>query len=176
MKRRADMKLTRLTAICVACAFLMTGACAAAETKPGKKLVGYGRKVTFDYVLTVDGKEFDSSKASGQVTYKQGDGTIIPGLSKQLQGLAVGDEKSITVNPKDAYGQPDPKGIREVPLSAIPKEVELKAGTILQGKDPDGRKYPVRIVEVKKDTVVVDHNHPLAGKTLDFKVKIVAIE
>lgn len=170
------MNLVRLTAICAACAFLITGVCAAAELKPAKKLVGYGRKVTFDYVLTVDGKEYDSSKLSGKVTYKQGDGTIIPGLVKQLQGLAVGDEKSITVESKDAYGQPDPKGIREVPLSAMPGGIELKPGTIIQGKNPDGRTFLVRIVEVKKDKVVVDHNHPLAGKKLDFKVKIVSIE
>jgi FKBP-type peptidyl-prolyl cis-trans isomerase SlyD len=172
------MNLTRLTAICVTCVFLMTmtGASAAAEVKSSKKVVGYGRKVTFDYVLTVDGKEFDSSKTSGQVTYKQGDGTIIPGLAKQLQGLAAGDEKSITVKSEDAYGKVDPKGIREAPLSAMSNGIELKSGTILQGKNPDGRTFPVKIVEVRKDTVVVDHNHPLAGKTLDFKVKIVAVE
>ena len=170
------MNLTRLTVICVTCIFLMTGACAAAEAKSGKKLVGYGRKVTFDYVLTVDGKEFDSSKASGQVTYKQGDGTIIPGLVKQMQGLAAGEEKSIVVKPEEGYGKADPKDMKEVPLSAMPGGIELKSGTILQGKNPDGRTFPVRIVEVKKDTVVLDHNHPLAGKTLDFKVKIVAIE
>ena len=170
------MNLTRLTTICVTCIFLMTGVGLAAEAKSSKKLVGYGRKVKFDYVLTVDGKEFDSSRASGQVTYKQGDGTIIPGLAKQMQGLAAGEEKSITVKPEEAYGKANPDSIREVPLSAMPRDVELKAGTMLQGKNPDGRKFPVRIVEVKKDTVVVDHNHPLAGKTLDFKVKIVAVE
>ena len=135
-----------------------------------------GSKVAFDYTLTVDGQIADSSKTRGPLEYTQGDGKLIPGLTKQMEGMKAGDEKIITVKPEEGYGNPNPAAIKEVPSSTMPKGMELKAGMILQGNDKSGRTFPVRIIEIKKDTVVIDLNHPLAGKTLVFNVKIVSVK
>lgn len=135
-----------------------------------------GSKVTFDYTLTVDGKVVDTSDGKAPLEYTQGDGKLIPGLTKQMEGMKAGDEKTITVKPEEAYGNSDPKAFKEYPLSMLPKEMKPQVGMILQGSDAQGRTFPSRIAEVKKDTVVMDFNHPLAGKTLSFKVKIVSVK
>jgi FKBP-type peptidyl-prolyl cis-trans isomerase SlyD len=152
--------------------FLITGICQA----KGAKMVHEGSKVAFDYTLTVDNTVIDSSKGKEPIQYTQGQGQLIPGLEKNLTGLAVGEEKVITVSPEDAYGQVDPQAVREISRKVLPQEVEPKPGMILALKGPQGQSVPVRIAEVKDDTVVLDLNHPLAGKTLTFDVKIVSVE
>lgn len=134
-----------------------------------------GSKVAFDYTLTADGKVVDSSDKRGPLEYTQGDGRLIPGLTKQLEGMKVGEEKTIVVNPEEAYGNPRPEGIREIPFTAVPKNLKLEPGLMLQMQDANGQVFPAKVVEVKKDSVVIDMNHPLAGKTLTFKVKIVSV-
>ena len=134
-----------------------------------------GSKVAFDYVLTVENKVVDSSQAKGPLEYTQGDVKLIPGLTKQLEGMKVGDEKIVEVKPEEAYGNPDPAGIKEIPLSSIPADIKPEVGLILQMQDQSGQSFPAKITEIKKDSIVIDLNHPLAGKTLTFKVKIVSI-
>ena len=134
-----------------------------------------GRKVSFDYTLTVDDKIMDSSQGKSPLEYTHGEGKIILGLAKQLRGLRAGDKKTITVSPKEAYGAVNPDAFKEVPRSSLPKDLEPKVGMLLQTKNPDGQLFPVTITEVKENTVVMDFNHPLAGKTLLFQVKIVSI-
>lgn len=167
------MKLLRILVIGAFFAGAISGISSAAEKKIA---VQKGKKITFDYTLTVDGQLVDSSKAQGPVKCTQGDGSLIRGLAKQLEGMRLGEEKDITVGPGEAYGHHMRNAQMEVPISKMPKGVELKPGTFLQGKDSSGKVFPVKVVEVKKDTVIVDHNHPLAGKTLNFHVKILAIE
>lgn len=135
-----------------------------------------GSKVAFDYTLTVDGKVVDSSEGKGPLEYTQGEGKLIPGLTKQLAGMCVGDEKTVTVLPQEAYGPSNPAAFREVPVSSLPKDAKPQIGMMLQATSDNGRAFPVRIAEIKKDTVVMDFNHPLAGKTLTFKVKIVSVK
>ena len=134
-----------------------------------------GSKVAFDYVLTVESKVVDSSQTKGPLEYTQGEGTLIPGLTKQLEGMKKGDEKTIEVKPEEAYGNPDPAGIREIPLSSIPANIKPEVGLILEMQDESGQAFPTKITEIKKDSIVIDLNHPLAGKTLTFKVKIVSV-
>ena len=90
--------------------------------------------------------------------------------------MHVGEEKLVNVGPKDAYGEPDPKAFKEFPKTTLPKNVEPKVGMVLQAKAPDGESFPAAISEVKGDTVVLDFNHPLAGKDLKFQVKVLKIE
>ncbi|MFH1189596.1 MAG: peptidylprolyl isomerase [Candidatus Omnitrophota bacterium] len=134
-----------------------------------------GSKVSFDYVLTADNKVVDSSQVRGPLEYTQGDGKLIPGLTKELEGMKVGDEKTVQVKPEEAYGNPDPAGIREMPLSSIPADIKPEVGAVLRMQDQNGQSFPARITEIKKDSIVVDLNHPLAGKALTFKVKIVSV-
>ena len=133
-------------------------------------------QVTFDYVLTVDGKVIDSSKNRGPLEYTQGDRKLIPGLTRQLEGMKAGEEKTIEVKPEEGYGYPLQAAFKEVPLSSLPKGTKPAVGMVLQGTGKDGRTFPARIVEVKKNTMIVDINHPLAGKTLLFNIKIVSVK
>lgn len=135
-----------------------------------------GSVVSFDYTLTVDGKVIDSSKDRGPLQYTQGDGKMIPGLVRQVEGMKAGDERDIEVKPEEGYGNPVPAAFKEAPISSLPKGVKPVVGMALQGKDANGKLFPARIVEVKKDTFVVDINHPLAGKTLFFHIKIVSVK
>jgi FKBP-type peptidyl-prolyl cis-trans isomerase SlyD len=152
--------------------------CAAvvAQVSAAPMTIQNGSKVAFEYTLTVDGKVIDSSEGKAPLEYTQGEGKMLPGLARQLEGLKVGDEKNIEVKPEEAYGSPDPAALKEVPITKLPPEIKPEVGMILQGQDKEGRSFPARIAEVKKDSVVMDLNHPLAGKTLFFKVKIVSVK
>jgi FKBP-type peptidyl-prolyl cis-trans isomerase SlyD len=137
-------------------------------------MIQEGKQVSFDYTLTVEDKIVDTSKEKGPLKYTHGKGEIIPGLEKNLEGLKVGDEKLVIVPPEEAYGQLDPRAFREVEKSSLPQDI--KVGMNLQAQSADGQVFVVKIAEIKNDMVVVDFNHPLAGKTLKFDVKIVSIE
>lgn len=134
-----------------------------------------GMSVKIDYTLTVDGAVVDSSEGRGPLSYKPGQGEIIPGLEKQLAGLHVGDTKDVTVQPDEGYGALDPKAFVEVAKDQLPAGLTPEVGTFLRGMSPDGRSFRARIHQIGQDTVTLDLNHPLAGKTLHFNVKVVEI-
>ena len=150
----------------------MTGVSAWADDP----VIGTGKQVTMDYTLTVNNEEIETSKGKTPLVFVYGSKNIIPGLEAALNGMHVGEEKLVTVNPKDAYGEPDPKAFKEFPKSTLPKGVEPKVGMVLQAQAPDGESFPAAISEIKSDTVVLDFNHPLAGKTLKFQIKVLKIE
>lgn len=142
----------------------------------GKKRIENGSRVSVEYTLS-DGKGevLESNKGKAPLEYTQGEGQIIPGLEKELTGLAVGDEKKVQIKPEEAYGPADPAAFREMPRENLPPE-GLKVGTQLMVKTAEGQSFAVRVHEVKDKTVVLDMNHPLAGKTLSFDIKILDIE
>ncbi len=88
--------------------------------------------------------------------------------------MAVGEKKNVTVPPAEAYGSVDPKAFQEVDRKMVPADAQ-KVGTQLEGKTTDGKTVYPRISEVKKETIVLDFNHPLAGKTLHFDVKVLDV-
>jgi FKBP-type peptidyl-prolyl cis-trans isomerase 2 len=135
-----------------------------------------GTKVKFDYTLTVDDETVDSSKERGPLEYTHGEGKIIPGLANELEGLKQGDEKEITLPPEKAYGKVNKDAVREFPKSSLPQDQEPKVGMLLQVQTQNGQVIPAKIAEVKEDTIVLDLNHPLAGKTLNFDIKILSVE
>lgn len=139
-------------------------------------MIEKGSVVSFEYTLSDDnGEVIESNKGKGPITYTHGQREIIPGLEKGLSGMEVDEEKNIRVQPEEAYGPVDPKGIKEVPKTDIPAE-GLKVGTALSARDPKGEDHIIRVRDVKTETVVLDFNHPLAGKTLNFNIKVLGIQ
>jgi len=132
--------------------------------------------VALDYRLTLDsGEEVDRSAEDQPLAFITGSGHIIPGLERQIMGMAVGDKSRITVAPEDAYGLANPELIADVPRRQFPAEMEIKPGMMFHSQGPDGI-MSANVKEIKdENTVVVDLNHPLAGKTLHFDVNIVEV-
>ncbi len=142
----------------------------------GPDVVSTGSVVSFEYTLTdQSGAVLDSSTGKPPMTYTQGNGQIIRGLESQIVGMKLNEEKKITVKPEDAYGPVNPQAFQEVPKDKLPPDA-LKVGTILMANGPQVQGLPVRVHEIRENTVIVDLNHPLAGKTLIFDVKIVDIK
>lgn len=145
------------------------------ETPAAAASVGDNMTVQFEYTLTVGQQIVDSSQGKGPMNYVHGRGEIIPGLEREMSGMRAGDSKEITVKPQDAYGQASPAALLEVPRTQLPQGTEPQVGMILSGRDPQGHAFQARISEIKEKSVMLDMNHPLAGKTLHFKVKVLDV-
>ena len=117
----------------------------------------------------------DSNVGSAPLNFIHGKAQIVPGLEKELTGMKKGDTKHVVVKPEEGYGKIRDDAIREVPIEKIPKESH-KAGAQIQGRTATGRVIQLTVKEVKDKTIVLDYNHPLAGKTLYFDVKIVDVQ
>lgn len=148
----------------------------ATDAKSAPAHVASGKKVSIEYTLMLDdGTKADSNVGGEPLVYEQGASQILPALETALAGLAVNDTKKITLTPKDGYGDVDPKAVKEVPLEEIP-EAARKVDAVLIGVDADGNQRPVRVQKVGEKTAMLDLNHPLAGRTLTFDVKVLKIE
>ena len=169
----------KLTTWVVAAAMLLSAtiqSVRAAEKTKNDNVVKDGMLVSMEYTLKgTDGKVIDSSKGREPLKYVHGQKMMIPGLEKELTGMKVGGEKNVTVKPENAYGPVNPNAFQEIPKEKIPPNA-LKVGAVLQGQDDQGRPMLARVKEIKEKTVVIDLNHPMAGKTLVFNVKIVDIQ
>jgi FKBP-type peptidyl-prolyl cis-trans isomerase SlyD len=142
----------------------------------GDKLeVQDGQVVAMDYTLHVDGEILDSSEGHGPLEFLQGSGNIIPGLERELYGLSIGESKQVVVAPVDGYGEIDPNALVYVPRSQFPANIPMEAGTDIQVHDQQGHEMMARIDHVEADSIRLDFNHPLAGKELQFNVKIVSL-
>jgi FKBP-type peptidyl-prolyl cis-trans isomerase SlyD len=149
---------------------------AAAEQAKNDRVVKNGMLVSFDYTLkSPDGKLIETSKGREPLKYIHGQKMMIPGLEKELTGMKVGAEKHVTVKPEDGYGKINPGAVQEVPKEKIPPNA-LKVGAVLAAKSPEGMVVPMTVREIKEKTVVMDLNHPMAGKTLVFDIKVVDIQ
>ncbi len=135
-----------------------------------------GKNVSIHYTLKVDGELVDTSRERDPLKYVHGEGQIIPGLSRELEGLHPGEKKSVSISPEDGYGAVAAEAFQEVPKDRLPKDMEPEIGMTLQATTPDGQQQLLRITEVKDSSIIVDMNHPLAGKTLEFDVEVVAVE
>lgn len=135
-----------------------------------------GDTVRIHYTGTLtDGSEFDSSAGRDPLEFTIGGGQIIPGLDREIAGMAVGERKTVTVVADEAYGQHRPEAMQEVPRSRLPAEIDLTVGNRLQAVTQDGQQMVVTIAAVTEDTVTMDANHPLAGQDLVFEVELVEI-
>jgi len=169
----------RVMALAVGLAVLGSAAPAllrSAEKAKDDKVVKDGSVVSLQYSLSEeDGKLIESNKGKDPLKYTHGRQQIVPGLEKELTGMKVGGEKKVKVKPEEAYGPIDSKAFQELPKEQIPPN-GLKVGAILAAQGPEGQTIPLRIHEIKEKTVVVDLNHPMAGKTLLFDVKVLDIQ
>lgn len=122
-----------------------------------------------------DGTQFDSSSGREPLEFKVGGGQIIPGLDRQIEGMAVGESGTLTIPADEAYGPRDENQIQTVSRTAIPPEIELSLGTNLQATTQDGGQIALTVVDLTEEEVTVDANHPLAGQDLIFDVEVVEI-
>lgn len=135
------------------------------------------KKVKIDYVLIVDGKITDTSKKSGPFEYIHGCGNIIKGLEKQIEGLRVGDKRAITVLAAEAYGPVNPKAFEKISKATlVAKNINPQIGQPLKGRDKKGNEFPVTISDIQDETVIVNCNHPFAGKDLRFDITVLDIQ
>ncbi len=132
-----------------------------------------GSVVGIDYKLHLgDGVVVDASEPNEPLTYLHGEGQIVPGLEQAIEGMHVGDSKKVVVSPGEGYGEHDPRGLQEVPLTAFPQGFAPQKGMQLTAEGPNGEVVPFTVREVKPQSVVIDLNHPLAGQTLHFDVTV----
>lgn len=141
-----------------------------ADLKVEKDLV-----ISMDYELKVENSIIDYSEEGDPIVFLQGHGNIIPGLEKAIQGMKIGDSKEVFVKAADGYGEFDPENFTEVPRTEFPEEIPLEIGTEIGVNDENGEELSAYIEEVDVDKITLNFNHPLAGKDLEFKVKIVGI-
>lgn len=145
---------------------------AAGRPATARPVIARGSKVDIEYTLTLDdGSTVQSNVGGKPLSYVAGEGQIIPGLEAALDGKAARARVKVRIPAEQAYGLTDPKKMQEVPLDKIPEDAR-KAGTLLSAQGFDG---PIRVAEVRPDVVVLDFNHPLAGKALTFDVLVLSI-
>lgn len=131
--------------------------------------------VTLDYELKDDaGELLDASEGEGgePIRYVHGYGMLVPGLEAALVGLHPGDERQIVVPAEAGYGERDESLVLEIDRSEFPDPKAIEAGDEFLAESPDGDEVTMNVVEVKDDVVIVDANHPLAGMTLHYQVKV----
>ena len=134
-----------------------------------------GHVVSMEYTLKVDGEIADSSEGREPLEFVHGAGNIIPGLEREMTGMEVGESKDVVVAAPDAYGEEDEKAFMDVPRDQFPEEVPMKVGTELQVQNQAGQPMYARIDMVGDKSVRLDFNHPLAGKELNFSVRVVGL-
>lgn len=131
--------------------------------------------VSIDYTLTdSEGEILDQSEPGSPLVYLHGADNIIPGLEAALTGKSKGDALKVEVAPEDGYGEYDESLVAEVERDRFPGADTVQAGDEFQAQTPDGPRL-VTVIEVEDDMITIDANHPLAGETLHFDVKIVDI-
>lgn len=137
-------------------------------------MIKEGSKVTLHYTLTVDGEVVDSSQGKDPFSYQHGEHEIVPGLEEELEGLKVGEKKAISVPPEKGYGNANPDAVQKVPKAAFQGGGELAVGEMVLGQ-AGGHEFQARIIAMDDEEVTLDLNHPMAGKTLEFQVEVVAV-
>ena len=133
-----------------------------------------GMSVTLHFSLVLeDGHIIDSNFESEPATFSVGDGNLLPGFESTLIGLVNGDEREFTIPPEQAFGQHNPQNVQAVERGNFDQE-ELELGAVFSFQNGDGE-LPGVIVDVDDNEVMIDFNHPLAGKNIIFQVKIIDI-
>jgi peptidylprolyl isomerase len=136
-----------------------------------------GTQVSVHYKGTLnDGSVFDESRPEQPLQFTVGGGQVIPGFDKAVEGMTVGDSKTITLEADQAYGQHRDDLVMKVDRERVPKELDLEVGQRYQMEKESGEKFKVTVTEVTDSAVTLDANHPLAGKDLTFEIKLVDVQ
>ena len=123
-----------------------------------------------------DGQVFDSSLEREPLEFTMGQGQLIPGFEKGLLEMKVNEKKTINIPSEEAYGEPRQELIQEVDKNQLPEEIKPEVGMGLVSKSPEGHEMNLVVAEVKENSIVVDGNHPLAGKDLTFDLEVIEIK
>jgi len=135
-----------------------------------------GDTVRIHYTGTLDdGTQFDSSAGREPLEFAIGGGQVIPGFDSAVDGMAVGENKTVTIPPDEAYGQRHDQLVQQVSRSALPDDMEPAVGLQLQSQSPDGQIMNLVVTEVADESITVDANHPLSGHALTFAIELVEI-
>ena len=139
-----------------------------------------GNKISVEYEGRLEnGEVFDSSSHgdhSHPLEFEVGSGQVIKGFDNAVVGMKLNEEKEIKISPEEAYGQSDSKLTQEIPRKSLPKNQDPKEDMMLNLQTQEGHKLQAKITKVTKDKITIDMNHPLAGQTLIFKIKIIDIQ
>jgi FKBP-type peptidyl-prolyl cis-trans isomerase SlyD len=131
--------------------------------------------VAIHYTLTNDkGETLDSSAGGDPLAYIQGQGNLIPGLERELEGKKAGDKLSVKIAPADGYGEYDKNLVQKVPRRSLKGIGNIQVGMRLQAQSDQGVRA-VTVTHVQGDMVTLDGNHPLAGENLNFEVEIIEV-
>ena len=136
-----------------------------------------GQNVNVHYRgILADGTEFDNSRARGQeLNFDIGSGRMIGGFNDAIIGMSVGETKSVTINPENAYGYRNEEAVQQVPRTAFGEDFQFEIGGTVQGNGPMGP-FLAKILQVSDTEVMLDMNHPLAGETLTFEIELVSAD
>lgn len=133
-----------------------------------------GDKVKIHYTGTLnDGTVFDSSEGREPLEFTIGNNQVIPGFENGVREMKLNEEKTIRIRPEDAYGQKNDKLVMKMQRDKFPKDIETGGRLLLKG--PNGEQIPAHISDISEDSVTIDLNHPLAGKELNFRLRLVSI-
>lgn len=135
-----------------------------------------GNTIKVEYTGSFEnGEVFDASEKHGQpLEFQAGEGMVVPGFDNAVLGMELNEEKTVTLQPEEAYGQPNPEAIQKVPKANFP--AEAKEGMMIGVPLPNGQQIPAKITKITDEEVTIDMNSPMAGKTLIFKIKVIKIE
>jgi peptidylprolyl isomerase len=136
-----------------------------------------GDKVKVSYTGTLtDGTVFDKSKDNTPLEFIVGNGQVIPGFDRAIQGMQINEEKKITIKAEDAFGKREETLTKQFPRTFFPEDFKPEKGMTVGLKGNDGQSIPARITEITEESITIDLNHPLAGEDLTFDIKVVGIE
>tara|TARA_R110002124_G_scaffold107574_2_gene260057 strand:+ start:935 stop:1363 length:429 start_codon:yes stop_codon:yes gene_type:complete len=136
---------------------------------------GHSVKVHYKGTLN-DGTEFDNSRARGKtLDFEVGSPRLIAGFNKAVIGMTEGETKSVTLEAEAAYGPIDPNAFQDVPRTQFGEDFKFEVGGMIKGNGPQGP-FLAKIHEIQDDNIILDFNHPLAGKDLSFEIELVEVE
>ncbi|MFN8289782.1 MAG: peptidylprolyl isomerase [Chitinophagaceae bacterium] len=139
------------------------------QVKKGDKV-----KVHYHGKLT-SGETFDSSAGRDPLEFEVGGGMVIKGFDDGVTGMSIGEKKTITIPYNEAYGPRNPEMVIEMPKERFPENMEIEVGMPLMMSDQEGHQFQVEVTEIREAVVILDANHPLAGKDLVFDLELVEI-
>ncbi|PCJ39682.1 MAG: peptidylprolyl isomerase [Moraxellaceae bacterium] len=139
-------------------------------------VIGPGKRVTLHFsVILLDGTVLDSTKQKDPATFVVGDGNILPGFEQSIFGLKVGDKRSVVLEAEQAFGPYNEDNIQRMHRSRFNQDIALEPGVVISFADKSKAETPGVVKSVEGDEIVIDFNHPLAGRDLTFDVEIINI-
>ncbi|MEK6949811.1 MAG: peptidylprolyl isomerase [Nanoarchaeota archaeon] len=175
--KKGPIGIAAIIIVTAALLLFISGAVTEISNKFKEGKVESGNTVKVEYTGSFEnGTIFDSSEIHGQpLEFQAGSGQMIKGFDQAVIGMKVGEEKTITLSQEDAYGSRNPELIAAIPKEELPEGKPVKPGMMILVGSQNGQQIPALITEVNENNFTIDLNHPLSGKALVFKIKVVDI-